>query len=177
AVMVFMPDRVDEAFLAAAPRLAIVAGAFKGHDNVDLAACARRGIHVTIVEDLLTGPTADLALALLLALTRNVVPGDRRVRAPGYAGWRPVLYGAGLAGRTVGVHGMGRLGRASAKRVEAFDAVVRVHDPAAKDDPRWLPFEELLAASDHLVLASPLVSGTFHALDAHGLARMKQGAY
>src|SRR5438552_1921891 len=91
AVMVFMPDRVDEEVLAAAPRLRIVAGAFKGHDNVDRAACARRGVAVTIVEDLLTAPTADLAIALLLALTRNVVPGDRRVREPGYSGWRPVL--------------------------------------------------------------------------------------
>jgi phosphonate dehydrogenase len=177
AVMVFMPDRIDEATLAAAPNLRIVAGAFKGHDNVDLAACARRGVHVTICEDLLTAPTADLALALLLALTRNVVAGDRRVREPGYAGWRPVLYGAGLSGRTVGIHGLGRLGRAIAQRVEAFDAVVRVHDPEAKDDPRWLPFDALLAQSDHLVLASPLVPGTFHAIDAAGLARMKPGAY
>jgi phosphonate dehydrogenase len=177
AAVVFMPDRVDEEFLAAAPRLRIVAGAFKGCDNVDLAACARRSVKVTIVEDLLTGPTADLALALLLALTRNVVPGDRRVREEGYAGWRPVLYGAGLSGSTVGVLGFGRLGRAVAKRLEAFDAVVRVHDPAARGDPRSAPLDELLAASDHLVLAAPLAPSTFHVLDAAGLAKLRPGAY
>jgi phosphonate dehydrogenase len=177
AVMVFMPDRVDAGFLAAAPHLRLVAGAFKGHDNVDLAACAARGVRVTIVEDLLTAPTADLAIALLLALTRNVVAGDRRVREPGYAGWRPVLYGAGLAGRTVGVLGYGRLGRAIAKRLAGFDAIVRVHDPAAAGDPLYAPFDDLLGASDHVVLAAPLVPATFHALGAAGLAKMKPGAF
>jgi phosphonate dehydrogenase len=186
AVVVFMPDRVDEEFLAAAPRLRIVAGAFKGSDNVDAAACARRGVKATIVEDLLTAPTADLAVALLLALTRNVVAGDRRVREPGYAGWRPTLYGAGLAGRTVGVHGYGRLGRAVAARLEPFGARVVACDPAAADAPplgvvpdttQTVSFDELLARSDHVVLCSPLVPSTFHALDARGLARMRPGAY
>lgn len=177
AVMVFMPDRVDAEFLAAAPHLRLVAGAFKGHDNVDLAACAARGIRVTIVEDLLTAPTADLAIALLLALTRNVVSGDRRVRGPGYAGWRPVLYGAGLEGRTVGVLGYGRLGRAIAKRLLAFDAVVSVHDPSAAGDPLYATFDDLLGASDHVVLAAPLVPATFHALGAAGLAKMRPGSF
>jgi phosphonate dehydrogenase len=177
AVMVFMPDRVDAEFLSAAPHLRLVAGAFKGHDNVDLPACAARGIRVTIALDLLIAPTADLAIALLLALTRNVVAGDRRVREPGYAGWRPVLYGAGLEGRTVGVLGYGRLGRAIARRLVAFDAIVRVHDPAAAGDPMYAPLGELLGESDHLVLAAPLVPATFHALGAAGLAKMRPGAF
>ena len=177
AAIIFMPDRVDGEFLDAAPRLRVVAGAFKGYDNIDLAACARRGVRVTIVEDLLTTPTADLAVALLLALTRNVIPGDRLVRGPGYAGWRPILYGAGLAGGTVGIVGFGRLGRAIAKRLEAFEATVRLHDPAARGDPRWLALDDLLEASDHVVLAAPLAPSTFHALDARGLQRMRPGAF
>jgi phosphonate dehydrogenase len=177
AVMVFMPDRVDAEFLAAVPRLRLVAGAFKGGDNVDVAACAQRGVQVTVVADLLTRPTADLAIALLLAVTRNVVTGDRRVRAPGYAGWRPDLYGAGLAGRTVGVVGYGRLGHAIAARLDAFESVVRIHDPAASDDPRWLSLDALLAASDHVVLAAPLVPSTLHAIDADALARVRPGAF
>lgn len=176
AVMVFMPDRVDDAFLDAAPRLRLVAGALKGYDNLDVAACARRGVKVTIVEDLLTVPTADLAIALLLALTRNVLPGDRRVRAPGYAGWRPVLYGRGLAGSVTGVVGFGRLGQAIAKRLAAFDADVRVADPAASGDPRAMPLDEMLAVSDHVVLAAPLTASTHHALGSAGLSRMKPGA-
>lgn len=176
-VVVFMPDRVDEPFLAAAPRLRIVAGALKGYDNLDVDACTRRGVHVTVVEDLLTVPTADLGVALLLALTRNVLPGDRLVRAPGYAGWRPVLYGAGLEGSTVGVIGYGRLGRAIARRLEGFDATVRVHDPVAKDDPRWLPLDALLQQSDHVVLAAPLTPSTHHVLDAARIARMRRGAH
>jgi phosphonate dehydrogenase len=177
AVMVFMPDRVDEAFLAAAPRLRIVAGAFKGGDNVDQAACERRGIRTTVVEDLLTAPTADLAIALLLAVTRNVVAGDRRVREEGYCGWRPILYGAGLCGATVGILGFGRLGRAVAKRLEGFDATVIVHDPACGDDPRAVAATALLTRSDHLVVTAPLVRSTLHAIDAAALARMKPGAY
>lgn len=175
-VMVFMPDRVDESFLAAAPRLRIVAGALKGWDNIDVAACNARGVWVTVVEDLLTGPTANLAVGLLLALTRNIVPGDRRVRAPGFAGWRPVLYGQEIQNRTVGILGFGRLGRAIARRVEAFDAEVRVHDPVVRDDPRWVPFDELLARSHHLILAAPLTSETFHLLGATALSKMRRGA-
>src|SRR5271169_6894973 len=78
ALMAFMPDSVDDAFLAACPRLKIVAAALKGYDNFDVAACTRRGIWFSIVPDLLTVPTAELAIGLLLGLTRNLAEGDRR---------------------------------------------------------------------------------------------------
>lgn len=176
AVVVFMPDRVDAEFLDAAPRLRIVACALKGYDNIDVAECRRRGVRVTIVEDLLTEPTADLAIALLLALSRNVLRGDARVRAPGYAGWRPVLYGAALQGRTVGIVGFGRLGRAVAKRIEAFGATVRFSDPAVTDDARAMALDDLLAASHHVILAAPLTKATYRLFDAQRLARMRFGA-
>ena len=177
AMIAFMPDRVDDAFLAAAPRLRIVAGALKGFDNLDVAACTRRGVWVTIVEDLLTAPTADLALGLLLALTRNILPGDRSVRAPGYPGWRPILYGAGLSGANVGVIGFGLLGRAIVQRLTGFGAKVRIHDPGAKGDPLWMPLDLLLPHSDIVVLAAPLTPATHHMLGAAGLARMRPGAH
>ena len=75
AMMAFMSDAVDREFLAACPQLKIVAGALKGCDNIDVEGCAERGVWVTIVEDLLTRPTAELAVALLLSLIRNVAPG------------------------------------------------------------------------------------------------------
>jgi phosphonate dehydrogenase len=81
ALMVFMPDSIDEGFLSACPYLKIVAAALKGFDNFDVDACTRRGIWFTIVPDLLTIPTAELAIALLLGVTRRVVEGDRFVRS------------------------------------------------------------------------------------------------
>ena len=126
-----MPDTVDDAFLAACPRLQIVSAALKGFDNFDVAACTRRGVWFTIVPDLLTEPTADLAVGLLLALTRNIFAGDREVRSGRFAGWRPGLYGAGMTGATAGIVGFGQLGRALARRLVAFGAQVVWHDVAA----------------------------------------------
>jgi phosphonate dehydrogenase len=179
AILVFMPDRVDEAFLAGCPRLRIVAGAFKGGDNVDVAACTRRGVWASVVPDLLTAPTADLAVALLLALTRRVLEGDRRVRADRGVHWRPVLYGAPLGGSTVGIVGFGAIGRAVARRLEAFGAAVLYSDPGAggAGGARPVALEELLATSDHVVLAAPLAPDTFHLIGAGALERMRRGAY
>jgi lactate dehydrogenase-like 2-hydroxyacid dehydrogenase len=77
AMMAFMPDSVDDAFLEQCPRLKVIGAALKGYDNFDVAACTRRGVWFTIVPDLLTIPTAELAVGLLLALARNIGPGDR----------------------------------------------------------------------------------------------------
>src|SRR5215475_2404367 len=73
-LLVFMPDMIDEALLAACPQLKVIAAALKGYDHIDVAACTRRGVWVTVVPDLLSQPTAELALALMLGLTRNVAP-------------------------------------------------------------------------------------------------------
>ena len=179
AIRVVMPDRVDAEFLGGCPRLLIVAGAFKGGDNVDVEACTRRGVWVSIVPDLLTGPTADLAVTLLLALTRRILEGDRRVRSSRGVRWRPVLYGAGLEGSTVGLVGFGSVGRAIARRVAAFGARVIFSDPEAPENAgaRRAGLADLLASSDHVVLAAPLHRETFHLLDSGALARMKRGAF
>jgi phosphonate dehydrogenase len=172
ALMAFMPDRVDAAFLERCPRLRVVAGALKGCDNIDVAACTARGVWVTVVPDLLTAPTADMAVGLLLALSRRLVAGDARVRA-GFRGWRPVLYGETLTGRRVGILGFGHLGRAVARRLVGFEVEVRHHDPDVRGG---VPLDELLDWSDHLVLAAPLTPGTLHLIDAKALARMRRGA-
>ena len=109
ALMVFMPDQIDADFLDGCPRLRVIAGVLKGCDNIDLQACTDRGIVVTRVEDLLTEPTAELAVGLLIGLARNVARGDRRVR-DGFPGWRPVLYGRSVVGATVGIIGAGAVG-------------------------------------------------------------------
>jgi phosphonate dehydrogenase len=120
ALLVFMPDRVDVPLLDACPELRIVAGAFKGADNVDVEACTARGVWVTVVPYLLSAPTAELAVGLIIAVARRIREGDAAVRGGQFAGWRPALYGTGLEGTAVGIVGMGSLGRAIASRLSGF---------------------------------------------------------
>lgn len=174
ALMVFMPDSLDEAFLRTCPNLKIVAAALKGCDNFDVEACTRLGIWFTIVPDLLTEPTAELALALMLGLARNVLAGDRVIRSGEFQGWRPILYGTGLAGAAVGIVGFGAVGRALARMLQGFRCRVQFHDPAAEAST---PLDRLLTSSDFVLPLLPLTKHTFHQLDRQALQRMKPGSY
>lgn len=182
-LLAFMTDRVDAAFLAACPKLKVVACALKGWDNFDREACTRAGVWLTAVPDLLTEPTAELAVGLALALGRNLPAGDRLVRTGGFAGWRAQLYGTGIAGSVVGIAGAGRVGRAIARRLAGFGAArLLYHDEAAleADAARALGLERttwtgLIENSDVLFLALPLTAGTRHLLGADALGRIKPG--
>ena len=174
ALMVFMTDSLDEAFLRTCPHLQIVAAALKGCDNFDVEACTRLGIWFTIVPDLLTGPTAELAIALMLGLARKVLAGDRLIRSGSFQGWRPILYGTGLAGGTVGIIGFGAVGHALARMLEGFPSRVQYHDPAAEGS---IPLDALLATSDFVLPLLPLTKDTFHLLGRDALHRMKPGSY
>ncbi|MBI3148057.1 MAG: hydroxyacid dehydrogenase [Betaproteobacteria bacterium] len=184
AIMCFMPDRVDAAFLQACPRLRVIGCALKGYDNFDLDACTRQSVCLTIVPDLLTVPTAELTIGLLIALMRKVIEGDRRIRNGLFEGWRPLLYGAGLEGRRLGLIGLGAVGRAIVRRLQGFDMTLCYTDPHgldAEQERRWaltrLPLEELLETSDIIVPMVPLRPQTHHLIDAGALARMKSGAF
>ncbi len=172
ALMVFMPDSLDEAFLAECPRLKIVAAALKGFDNFDVAACTRRGVWFTIVPDLLTEPTAELALALMLALARNVPTGDRLIRGGRYAGWRPKLYGSSLAGATIGMVGFGKVGQALERMLKGFSCRILHHDIDS-----GIPLDELLSASDFVLPLLPLTPSTLHLFGASAIAKMKPGSF
>jgi phosphonate dehydrogenase len=187
AMMVFMNDSLDSETLEKCPNLRIVAAALKGCDNFDVAACTARGIWFTIVPDLLTVPTAELAIALALGLSRKVFEGDRIVRSGAFRGWRPTLYGTGLSGHTAGIVGMGNLGRALARRLAAFDMQILYSDPATLPAQTQRDFEnlaasrvdlgELLARSDFVFLTLPLLPETLHLFDASTLARMKPDSF
>ncbi len=172
ALMVFMPDHIDEAFLAGCPRLKVIAAALKGYDNFDVEACTRRGVWFTIVLDRLTEPTAELALTLMLALARNVLPGDRVIRSGQFRGWRPTLYGRTLYGATVGIVGYGAVGKALARLLEPFQAQVLTYD--TNDEPATL--DRLLHESDFVVPLLPLTPRTLHFLNADRLHAMKPGS-
>lgn len=182
-LMACMADHVDAAFVRACPRLQVVSGVFKGHDRVDVAECARRGVHVTVLPELLTAPTAELALALVLALRRRVLEGDAWVRAGRHTGWRPSFYGSGLAGATVGVIGMGQVGRAVATRAAAFDARVVYTDPQPLPSTaehlssvQRLELAELLTSSDVVLPLMPITESTRHLIDADALDCLHPGA-
>jgi phosphonate dehydrogenase len=184
AMMVFMNDSLDEGLLDKCPKLRVVAAALKGSDNFDVAACTARGIWFTIVPDLLTIPTAELAIALALGVARRVLEGDRRIRSGQFAGWRPVLYGAGFGGKTAGIVGMGAVGRALAERLAAFGMKILYTDPVAlsverEKDLRAVQVEplELLHASDFLFLVMPLSPETIHTYGEDSLAVMKPTAF
>lgn len=183
AMMAFMTDHVDADFLDACPSIRMIACALKGADNFDMAACRQRGVEVTLVPDLLTAPTAELAVGLMIGVGRNILIGDAHVRSGAFGGWRPTLYGAGLDGSRVGLIGMGAVGRAIAYRLRAFRCVLAYSDvnplPAHEEDAAGVArcdLDTLLQNSDYVVLAAPLSAATRHLINRETLGRMKQGA-
>jgi glyoxylate reductase len=167
ALLPLLSVHIDSQLLRAAPRLSIVANYAVGYDNVDLAACTARGVCVTNTPDVLTKATADLAMTLLLAAARRVVEGDRLARSGQWHGWEPdQLHGLDLDGATLGIVGMGRIGRAVAERARAFGMQI-LHG---------VPLDELLSASDVVSLHCPLNAQTRHLIGARELALMKPTA-
>ena len=185
ALLCLLTERVDAALLERAPRLRVVACATVGYEHVDVAACRERGIVVTHTPDVLTDATADLTLALLLASVRRLPQAERSLRAGGFRGWGFWDYlGGDLAGATLGIFGMGRIGQAVARRAAPFGLRVqytsRTRLPAEQEaalGARWVDWDELLETSDVLSLHAPLTSETRHLLDADALRRMKRGSY
>jgi phosphonate dehydrogenase len=183
AVMVFMPDAIDATFVEHCPKLKVVGAALKGYDNFDVDACTERGIWFTIVPDLLTVPTAELTIGLMLALGRRMREGDQLIRDGRFTGWRPQLYGTGLAGCTVGIIGMGAVGQALAQRLSCFETEILYTDPVplpADLDARWTasPVElmELLRRSDYIIPMVPLTDASLHLINEERLSVAKPDA-
>jgi glyoxylate reductase len=182
ALIAVLRDRIDGELLAAAPRLRVVANCAVGFDNVDLAAAAARRLPVTNTPGVLTDATADFAFALLLAAARRVVEGDALARSGRWTGWEPTqLLGAEVAGRTLGIVGMGRIGRAVARRARGFSMSIvyaarsDVPEEAAQG-AQHVPVDELLGVADFVSLHCPLTPETAHLIDAAALRRMKRTA-
>ena len=185
ALLPLLTVKVDGALLARAPRLKVIANHAVGHDNIDLNAATERGVWVTNTPDVLTESTADLTWAALLAVTRRVVEGDAMTRAGRFEGWSPtLLLGMELGGKTLGVVGLGKIGRAVARRAAGFGMRVLYHDRSGQG-PRDLglitaegaSLERLLAESDIVTLHTPLTPKTHHLIDETRLGLMKPTAY
>jgi glyoxylate reductase len=172
-LLTLLTDRVDGALLDAAPSVRAVANMAVGTDNIDLEAAAARGVAVGNTPGVLTDATADLTMALILALVRKLPEGVARVREGRWGPWQPAQdLGADLSGATLGVVGFGRIGRAVAQRAEAFG--MRIIHTARSGG---MTLDALLGEADVVSLHVPLSAATRHLIDAVALARMKPGAY
>jgi glyoxylate reductase len=184
-IIAMLTDRVDAELLdRAGPSLRVVANYAVGYDNLDLDACTARGVLATNTPDVVTEATADLAWALLLAAARRVAEGDRFLRARRPWIWGPeFMLGIEVHGKTLGVLGLGRIGRAVARRAAGFGMPVLYHaghrlapDAEAALGVAWRELDDLLAEADFLSIHTGLSAATRHLIGAAELRRMKPTA-
>ncbi len=182
AALITAGERIDAALLDQCARLKIVANIAVGYNNIDLAACTVRGVLATNTPDVLNEATADHAWALLLAAARRVGESERWLRAGLWKRWTFEMFtGAEISGTTLGILGMGRIGRAIARRAGGFAMQVIYHNRtrlAASDEAgaRYVDLETLLRESDHLMLVVPYSRAVHHIIGPAQLAQMKPGA-
>jgi len=170
-------ERIDDETLDLFPNLKIVANYGVGYDTVEVEACAARGVAVTNTPGVLTAATAELAFALLLAVRRRIVAGDRAVREGRWrGGWAdPDFLGRDVGGSTLGIVGYGRIGRAVSHLAAAFGMGVLYHS-RRREDEGWRSLDQLLSEADAVSLHVPLTPETRGMLDAERLALLRDGA-
>ena len=177
-------DIIDDAVLAAAPTLKVVANIAVGYNNIDVPAARRRGVVVTNTPDVLTETTADFTWALLLAAARRVVEADHYARSGQWKKWAwDLLWGMDVHGKTLGVLGFGRIGRAVARRALGFGMRVLYHDEvrASADVERELRAsyadrDTVLSEADFVSVHTPFLPETRHLINERALRRMKKTA-
>jgi glyoxylate/hydroxypyruvate/2-ketogluconate reductase len=183
AAMATVMDKFDEPILAKADALKVIANIAVGYNNIDVPACTRRGIAVTNTPGVLDDTTADLTWALLMAAARRIAEGDAYVRAGDWKIAFGVQYflGQDIHHATLGIVGMGRIGRAIARRASGFDMRVLYHNrsrlpPEEEAGAEWVAKDRLLAESDFVVVMAPYSPATHHLIGAADLAKMKPTA-
>jgi glyoxylate reductase len=177
-VLIVAGDTVDDSVLDRLPSLKRFANYGVGYDNVDAEACRARGVAVTNTPGALDAATADLTIALMLAVRRRVVEGDALVRSGRWGtSWSesPFL-GRDLSGATLGIVGLGRIGAAVAKRAVAFDMRVLYHRRSLTEDPNYRELDDLLGEADVVSVHTPLTAETKGLISHDRLALIRDGA-
>jgi glyoxylate reductase len=187
ALITLLHDKVDAQVLdAAGPQLKCIANVAVGYDNIDVAAATERGVVVTNTPGVLTDSTAELAMALILMVTRRLGEGERLIRSQTPWSWDMFfLLGSSLAGKTLGVIGLGAIGQATAHRALAFGMEIVYAGPRRADEEteaelggaRRVPLMQLLASSDVVTLHTPLTPDTRHLINSTALRQMRSDAY
>ena len=180
-------DRIDGNLLnAAGDKLALIANFGAGVDNIDLEVAQSRDITVTNTPAVLTGDTADMAMAMILAVPRRLVEGQQLVSTDGWKGWSPTsMLGHRIWGKALGIIGMGQIGSAIARRARGFGLTIHYHNrsrlPAQAEQDLgavfWDSLDQMLAHVDILSVNCPHTPSTYHLLSARRLALMKSDAY
>ena len=179
-------DRIDAGLIGqAGPRLQLIANYGAGVDHIDVATARSRGILVSNTPGVTTEDTADMAIALILILTRRIPEGLAAMQAGDWQGWSPMAYlGGRLAGRRLGILGMGRIGQAVAKRARAFGCQVHYHNrrrlrpevEAALEANWWESLDQMVSRIDILSINCPHTPSTYHLMNARRLKLMKPTA-
>ena len=182
-------DRIDAALIEeAGPQMKLIASFSNGTDHIDVEAAARRGITVTNTPNVLTEDTADMTMALILAVPRRLAEGARVLTdKPGeWAGWSPTwMLGRRIHGKRIGIVGMGRIGTAVARRAKAFGLSIHYHNrkrvnPATEDELEatyWDSLDQMLARVDIVSVNCPSTPATFHLISARRLALLQPTSY
>ena len=175
-------DRIDAALLAhAGPGLKLIANFGAGFEHIDVAAANARGITVTNTPGVLTEDTADMAMALILAVARRLVEGAKVLEDGRFDGWTPTwMMGRRIRGKSLGIIGMGRIGQALARRAKAFGLSIHYynrrpvpgHISEALEATHWESLDQMLARMDVVSLNCPHTPGTYHLLSARRLKLM-----
>jgi glyoxylate reductase len=181
-------DRIDRSIIdQAGERLRLIANFGNGVDNIDIEAAAERGILVTNTPRVLTEDTADMTMALILAVPRRLVEGARvLLEGQGWAGWSPTwMLGHRIWGKRLGIVGMGRIGTAVARRAKAFGLAIHYHnrrpvEPATEEELEatyWDSLDQMLARMDIISVNCPHTPATFHLLSRRRIRLMRPEAY
>jgi glyoxylate reductase len=179
-------DRIDSSVLAhAGERLRLIANYGTGVDNIDVEAAYKRGITVTNTPGVLTEDTADMTMALILAVSRRLVEGERLARSGEWTGWSPTsMLGHRIWGKRLGIVGMGRIGTAVARRARGLGLSVHYHNRRRASEPveqeleatYWESLDQMLARMDVISINCPHTPATFHLLSARRLALLQPHA-
>jgi len=180
-----LTDDIDSNIIQEAAALKIIANYAVGYNNIDLRTANERRIAVTNTPDVLTESTADLTMGLVISVARRIVEGDKFVRAGRFRGWAPeLLLGSDVHAKRLGIIGMGRIGKAVAKRAYGFNMDILYHDterlPKEVENmigARYRELRQLLRESDFVSVHTPLTQDTRYLISADTLALMKETAY
>jgi len=179
-IISMLDDPIDAVVINSAPDLKVISNYAVGFNNIDVKAATSRGVVVTNTPDVLTDATADLAWALLMAVARRIVEGDRYVRAGHFHCWGPkLMLGYELSGKTLGIIGMGRIGSAVARRAKGFDMHVVYYNRRSKEEEKemgaeYVSFDKLISVSDFISIHAPLTEDTRHMLGEEEFKQMKK---
>ncbi|WP_203650420.1 2-hydroxyacid dehydrogenase family protein [Secundilactobacillus yichangensis] len=179
-----LSTKVDREIIDAAPKLKLIANFGAGFNNIDTAYAKEKGIPVTNTPAVSTNAVAEVTIGLMLALSHRIVEGDQKMRNEGFPGWAPLYFlGHEIAGKTLGVFGLGNIGSDVARKANALGMNVQYYKPNRLSDPEersmkvtYKPLDELIKTSDFITINAPQTPETTHKFDAAAFQAMKKTA-